>query len=635
MKSCLIAVAFVLTPVCACAQWHAAAGPLGGNVNVVAIDPCDADRVYAGGTLLWQSSDGGKTWQRIEGLPDTRNQNPVMSIAISRDKDGPIFLGLVPLIASHDRGKTWESRQPIKNLGWGTLQAGPAGTRVFYAAGGNSVLRSDDNGETWRPLSGWPKEANSVENFIADRFDAGTLSFIYRAGPQPVFSLSRDAGKTFTTISLPKREGFAASLSTDPDDKGTLYLCALKEAWSRSNEKRYYYSYDNGATWELFWDPASGEADPAMRRKIQRVFPDMIPSPLPVWGGWPLSRRELTWSEDKPGRVVAVFAGELFRSDDYGRNWEPAMGGLVASSVERIMLDPQDAQAAYCADSRNLWRTADRGKTWTRINAIEQSLIEGLMFSPDGEHVLVLSYGLWRGTRDGQQWEKVWEPDRYENRPVALFSFDAAGEAGAAEHVCVAVGNGFCLESKDDGKTWSRAGDNDLDLRRAQWSKNFAQRRVRDLDVWYLQDLYNPLLVSTDHGRAWTPHKIEGATHYPAWAVSRDGSAWIAADGRLRILPPLTEPPAPAPGEGLAGVAAIACDPADDKTAYVACRDGRILRTTDSAVSFIVLEGGPSGVPIASLAVSPHDGALWVGTSGNGVWILDNPKSAEAKPVEQ
>jgi len=616
--------------------WQPATGPLGGYVHALAIDPLDADSVYAAaGTALWHSQDGGKTWRCVEGLPsDAMRHSFVGSIAISRDENGPIILAPAPIISS-DRGKTWKQERPAGLPVRADIHVGPAGSGVCYAASDTAIMRSDDRGQTWKALGGWPDEVQGIEHFIADRFDADTISFMYRVEDKTSLVLSRDGGKSFRNVPFPEGEDFAASVSTDPDDKTIIHLCTQRNGWGRGHERRYFYSYDDGASWELLWDPAAErDLDPATRGKLRRVFPDVIPTPVPVWGGTPLNRQELAWSEDTPGRVVAAFDGWVFRSDDFGESWEPSMEGLVATSIQRFALDPRDAAAAYCADDNHLWHTADRGKTWTRMPPGDNYGIVGITFSPDAKHVFVLSGGIWRATSERRDWEQVWEAGDYRSRPFALF-FAEEGEAGDAGHVCVALGNGFRLESRDDGKTWTNAGENDLDLG-APWSpRGFAQRRLGETDVWYMSDTDHALLVSTDHGRIWTPRTVEGTSYYPAWSVAADGTAWIAADGGLSILAPLAEPPPPGTGKGLPGLAAIASDPSDGEIAYMARSDDRILRTTDGGKTFEVLDGGPVGCRIDELAVSPRDGALWVAAAGNGVSILDKPKAQPGKPLSE
>ena len=637
MRGALVAALVVLTCVPAHAQWQPATGPEGGAISAVAIDPLDADSIYAGGKGLFHSGDGGKTWQRVDDLPETPHKLNIKSIAISRDQDGPIIVGPVPCFVSRDRGETWQLIGPSLAKGvYGNVHVGPAGSRVMYATSYERIFRSNSNGATWWELSARPKELPHVESFQADRFDANTISFMCRQKEETSLVISRDGGESFKTIPFPEGQEQALSMSTDPEDRGILYICTQKPTWQRNAQRRYYYSYDNGASWDLLWDPETeAEPDPATTRKVNEVFPGMRASPAPAWGGMMLFRSELSCSENEPGRLVGVLIGRVFRSDDYGKNWEPATTGLVATAIERIVFDPEDVNVAYCSDMRHVWRTADRGKTWEAVPIEEYWFVRQITFSPDAKHVFVVSNGIWRGTRDGKDWQHVWPTPDYKAPPMAVFFHTRKRDDGETEQVAVHVGSGYLLESTDGGTEWRQAGENNLEISPTQYIKRARHRREGERDVWLIHDAHGPFMMSTDHGRTWA--KFEQAKHYPddEWSLADDGSLWMAGRAKLSFAASPQERPPRSRTWNFARFTAVVCEPADARVAYAAREGGRILRTTDGGETFEALEGGPSGVDVIHLALSPHDGALWVATAGNGVWILDNPKAQPGKRVEQ
>jgi len=344
-----------------------------------------------------------------------------------------------------------------------------------------------------------------------------------------------------------------------------------------------------------------------------------------------LFRTELSCSENEPGRVLGALVGRMFRSDDYGKNWEPATTGLVATAIERIVFDPQDANAAYCSDTRHVWRTADRGKTWERMPLEEYWFVRQITFSPDGKHVFVVFNGVWRGTRDGKEWQHVWRPTDQSAQPMGVFFCGKAGTNGEAQHVMVLVGNGFVLESTDNGTTWDDGGESTLEFHPTQYVKRFSQRAVGDREIWFAHDLHGAVLSSTDHGRTWERYGQTRHYRVSASSFADDGSMWIVSRDKLHYLPPVEQRPPQFRSWRLAEFTAVVCDPADARLAYVARQDGTILRTVDGGETFEALDGGPTGIEVMHLALSPHDGSLWVATTGNGVWILDNPKTHPGK----
>jgi len=653
MRGTLVAALVVLTCAPAHAQWQAVTGPPGGTVCAVAIDPLDADSVYAGGRLLWHSSDGGTTWAHVENVP-LQLGDLISAIAISRDKDGPILASASRLLVSHDRGATWAvseaSGATLGSVQHGGIQFGPAGSGVVYCAGGNKTIhRSTDNGTTWARLDTVPKEVRYILHFTADRFDAETISFMcYTEDKKTYWVLSRDGGASSENISFPEGESRVVSLSIDPDDNSLLYLCTQTYAWGRGYGQRYFYSYDDGASWEPLWDPETDRVPgPATRRKLERVFPDVIPTPLPAGEHAALDRRELTWSEDKPGRVIRMSEGRVFRSDDFGKSWAPSDEGLTATCVQRIAFDPHDPKAAYCAAHNSLWRTADEGKTWSTMLVHER--IKAMTFSPDGKHLLLAASGngehIQRGSSQGQNWQRVWGTRNSKEGVFVLSSYEATSETGAAQHVCVAVGIGFRLESTDEGASWHKAGETNFGQQGYGPMRPFAQRVVRGVDLWLADNGRRRILSSTDQGKAWELYAPTKDWKLYDWAFAADGALWtihIPIDPHARerwrkisVISGTEDSTRTFDLPNDMNAMALACDPKDAAVVYVAFDDGRILRTTDSGKRFTLLEGGPRGLRVPCLAVSPHDGALWVGTDGNGVWILDNPKRAEAGPVKR
>ncbi len=631
-------VVLLVCPV-ASAQWRPVSGPFGalfssGGSVPIAIDPLDADSVFLGGRLLWHSSDGGKTWTCVENVP-LRPGEKIWSIAISRDEDGPILASGTARLVSNDRGRTWQrSESPL--LLHGSVYAGPAGSKVFWGFDMNRIRRSDDNGLTCETVFEQPRGAQRerLDRFVSDRFDAGTICFGVFSGPEDRrFLTSRDGGATLEELPLPHGDRILVSISSDPDDSELLYVCTRQQAWS---EAEFSFTYDNGETWEPLFDATiAEEAQTEAWAKLRRVLPEALGSPMPMGPdiGFQLDRDQLAWSEDEAGRQVGVADGIVCRSDDYGKTWEPAMAGLAAAEIERVVLDPRDPKSAFCADSTRLWHTADGGATWHAM-PFQIRHVTQVVFSPSGEHVYAACWQrLWRGKCDGTDWEQVWETSDYTNLTAGVFFFET-GDGEKHESVAVLVTRESLFESRDDGRTWQPGGKNVLPESGFLAPLRSTQVRTGGQDTWIVVlkrgEGEGHRLASTDHGHTWAR---DGLGVGP-WSVAADGSMWVAGE---------TLAHAPASGTGdvvqrewhLPTPTAVVRDPKDADVLYVGCEDGRLFRTTDGAETFSQLDGGPPGVPICWLVISPHDGALWVATTGNGVWILDKPKEQPGKPLTE
>ena len=123
------------------------------------------------GATVQRSDDGGKTWERSEGLglPEDHELTLEKTWHVEPGTDGTLWLGAAPgvLFRSSDRSESWEPvlsliDHPTRerwNPGAGgmcthSIQIDPADPQTMYvgisAAG---VFRSEDGGESWTPAN--------------------------------------------------------------------------------------------------------------------------------------------------------------------------------------------------------------------------------------------------------------------------------------------------------------------------------------------------------------------------------------------------------------------------------------------------------------------------------------------------
>jgi len=214
----------------------------------------------------------------------------------------------------------------------------------------------------------------------------------------------------------------------------------------------------------------------------------------------------------------------LFRSQDGGRSWQPAMRGLSDLRVRSMALSPnfvQDGTAVLLAGESGIFRTRDAGDSWTRLSplvathiamaltsagtptflALAQDtgnpaqtvvyapsehtgniqrlgtlpvpayLIKALALSPhfarDGSAFIAAEqYGLWRSTDRGRSWAPV-GPELTGTILSCHFLFPP--EAMGQRTVYVLLTKGLygggeartLLRSNDSGQTWQQAIDLD------------------------------------------------------------------------------------------------------------------------------------------------------------------------------
>src|SRR5262249_5413891 len=160
--------------------------------------------------------------------------------------------------------------------------------------------------------------------------------------------------------------------AVDPRDPDVCYVAALGHLWGANPERGVYKTADGGATWQqvLRVDDNTGACDVVL--DLQN--PNLVYAAM-------YARRRTPWSLSGNSDT-----GGIFRSDDAGRSWKKLTQGLPARTgrigIAIYAKDPRVVYATVESDvggtgrdpmddrspSGGLFRSADRGDTWTRLS---------------------------------------------------------------------------------------------------------------------------------------------------------------------------------------------------------------------------------------------------------------------------
>jgi len=260
---------------------------------------------------IYRSDDEGRTWSETSaGLSQRRMPHKhgvhIRWMTYHPQEAGLAFAGTEPasIFISQDGGKTWSERPEVAKLrdehGWFLPYSPEAGCvrgfafhgeRGYAAVEVGGVLRSDDNGASWRlaegsdgnPSRGAPPEAFiypdvhslHVHPSSADLVDAATGGGFYR---------SSDGGKTWELL----YKCYCRAVWTDPADPAHLILGPAEGV---SSNGRIEESLDGGRT----WGPASSGLEVPWRRHMVERFTQIGSELLAV-----LSNGELLWTQRSP-----------------------------------------------------------------------------------------------------------------------------------------------------------------------------------------------------------------------------------------------------------------------------------------------------------------------------------------------
>ena len=512
------------------------AGEYTGVTDLV-IDPRNPDRLYAamwqhhrtvaayvgGGpeSGLWKSEDGGESWTELKtGLPDGNMgkiglaisplQPDVLYAAIELDlRGGGVW-------RSNDRGSSWEKKSDMVSGGTGPhyyqeLYASPHHFDRIYLVSNTSQI-SNDGGATWTDLNNEYKHVDDHaiafrpddSEYIMFGSDGGlyesydhtaTWRFIDNLPVTQFYKVAVDDAEPFYFVYGGTQDNNSQGGPSRTDNvQGirnsdwfvTLWGDGHQSATEPSNPDIMYAQWQQGNLTRV--DRTTGEF----------IYIKPQPEPGDAIERWNWDAPILV-SQHEPTRLY--FASQrVWRSDDRGDSWT-AISGDLTRDENRLRLPVQGRQWSWEAG-------------WDIYAMSQYNTITSLGESPLNQDLLYVGTddGLIQITEDGgQTWCRL-EVGRLPGVPDSAFVNDIRADLFDENTVYIALDNHkygdykpYLLKSTNRGRTWRDITSN-LEDRHLVW-------RV-------VQDHVNPNLLFTatefglfftlDGGRKWV--KLTGDT---------------------------------------------------------------------------------------------------------------------------
>jgi photosystem II stability/assembly factor-like uncharacterized protein len=562
-------------------------GPSGGDVRVVAIDPRDKNRIYVS-TLDGQihtSADGGKTWRLLVNLNrpqlvldqlavDLRNSKIIYTAGHRHKEPGGFF-------KTEDGGLTWKESKDLKgesvhamtqsvfnpdvilvgtvNGVWISTNSGddfkkidsvtmpinidslamdPRNTSTMYAGTWWRAYKTTDSGKSWRLIKeGMIDDSDvfaiTIDQQNPDHVIASACSGIYE---------SFNAGELWKKVQgIPSQSRRTRDILQHPSRPGTVYAATTQGFWMTA---------DGGRTWALTTPKTleinSVTVHPADPNKVFigtsnygiMVSNDGGRNFFPANENF-TSRLTYTITADRemPNRLYATTqntatgGGFVFISNNSGQTWEQTRNLDVARVAPFAFLqDTTNANNIYLGTNIGVFRSLDRGLTWTQLVAPKKPVVKKkttatkktvvkpvatpivdpmapVLIPALTEKVKVLAStddgknGIFAGTDNGlyrsydltKGWEKIQLGAAIDQSIFVVFvSPNSPGT------IWVGTATSGVIVSHDDGKTWNRADGIPQNVPIS--SINANPNKPELMYVGTSQTFY----VSKDGGRSWT-----------------------------------------------------------------------------------------------------------------------------------
>jgi len=419
----------------------------------IRIDPANPEIAYQGGAPFFKTTDGGKTWYTVEGIPHSDHH----AIWIDPRDGKHILLGNDGgFDVTYDRGETWEY---VNNVPAGQFYAISADMRKpYYVCGGlqdngswcgpsatrsaNGILNSDwyrvgggDGFYTQNDQSDWTVVYSESQDGATNRLDlrTGRSNSIRPRGPGQAGrgGGGTPVGETSEAQTAPQF-GFGANqnpniVPTPP--AGTFYRFYWNTPFILSPHNprtvylggdRLFRSYDRGGTWV---------ASPDLTKNIGRNDRPI----LGVEGSAPMASKHdgaasfsniVTIGESPvvPGIIwVGTNDGNLQVSRDSGNTWKNVVDKVTGvpkeTHVSRVEPSHYDAGTCYVTFDGHrtddhkpyVFKTTDFGETWTSIASnLPAGNVNVVREDPKNKELLYLGteYAFYVSLNGGKEWKR-------------------------------------------------------------------------------------------------------------------------------------------------------------------------------------------------------------------------------------
>ncbi len=257
----------------------------------------------------------------------------------------------------------------------------PEDSKIIYMGARNAVLKSEDNGLSWRMILSVSGQNREI-NFLA--FDYRNNDFVYAATGNGLF-YSPDQGKRWSKI-------FKGRSYLEAD---CTALAILPSGIYLGTKAGFFISTDKGRSWH---------------RATDRLGDTRILS--------------IGYSLKEPKYIYVACVDGVFKSQDSGKSWKRVLSVLAsrndnegedspeengsqeeASRINYLAVDPNNPGCVYLATQNGISRSYDAGLNWNTLpdSGLLSKEVKFILISAKSEVFCATKSGIFKFTESGWQ----------------------------------------------------------------------------------------------------------------------------------------------------------------------------------------------------------------------------------------
>jgi uncharacterized repeat protein (TIGR01451 family) len=294
----------------------------------ITVDPTNSSTLYAAGSVVLKSTDGGGSWSPTPPLVISPTLT-VAPLSITVDPNSPsttYAATVVGVFKSTDGAASWvnsSSGLSAASLNVHSVIVDPNNSAILYAATTGGVSKSVNGGASWTSDSG-TISSQRVNKLVIDPTNSNTL---YAATQSSVFKTT-NAAATWTLVGngLSVSTGGSssvpvASLAIDPTAPATLYAATTSGVLKTTNGGASWNPSNNGLTVTINGD----------------VFV--------------ISSNAITIDPLAPNTLYAATNVGVYKTTDGGANWTASSSGLANKIIKDVVVARTNPANVYAASS--------------------------------------------------------------------------------------------------------------------------------------------------------------------------------------------------------------------------------------------------------------------------------------------
>jgi photosystem II stability/assembly factor-like uncharacterized protein len=402
-------------------------GPSGGDVRVVAVDPRDKDRLYVS-TLDGQihtSADGGTTWQLLVNLNrpqlvldqlfvDSRDSKIIYASGHRHKEPGGFF-------KTTDGGLTWKEAKELRKESIHSMVQSTFDPNVLMVGTIDGVWMSDNSGDDWKKTSSDTMPVNvdslAIDPRNTDTVYAGTWWRAYK---------TTDSGKNWRLIKdgmIDDSDVFAVTIDHKNPDHVVASACS-----------GIYESFNKGELWKKIQGiPSQSRRTRDILQHPSRPGTIYAATTEGFWmttdGGksWALTTQrdlEINSIAVHPDAPDKVFIGTnnygVMVSNDGGKNFKPTNENFSSRFTYSVTADVQDSNRLYATTQNTatgggfVFISNNAGTTWQQAKNLDVERVSpfALMQDHADPNLIYLgtNLGLFRSLDRGDSWSQITVP---------------------------------------------------------------------------------------------------------------------------------------------------------------------------------------------------------------------------------